>query len=151
MQTSTQTSHASILRFATVGIINTAIDILLFVSLRSAGTPIVLANICSTSVALIASLILNNKYVFQGRNLTWRIAVQYFAITLVGLWILQPIIITGVSRVNDHIGYIEALFSDNGHTELLQTIIPKLVAIAVTTIWNYVWYSRVIFAQKHAA
>lgn len=138
-------------RFCLVGIVNTLVDVSIFLALRSAGLHVVVANIISTSVGLAVSLLLNYHFTFKAtQSLTpFKIAL-YIGVTLIGLWALQPVIITAVLHV-DQAWHITALVSDRlGHASLLANTFAKLCSIVVTLIWNYLWYSRVVFANKDA-
>ena len=125
--------------FIAIGIFNTVLDIALYVTLHDgAGVPIVLANIISTSVALCGSYLLNSRFTFNSKELWNRQRItRFLGITLTGLWILQPLIIIGV---------ITALASTFNESQT--SIIAKLLATAVTTVWNYIWYKRVVFDTK---
>lgn len=133
------------LRFCMVGIINTLVDVPLFVALHSAGLNVLVANIISTSLALIVSLILNYKFTFKDRNLSRARIVLYFAITLVGIWILQPLVISGLLQLNNHLHLTNFLVQLFGHQKQLDSLIAKLGSLAASLVWNYAWYSRVIF------
>jgi putative flippase GtrA len=140
--------QSKIVRFGIVGFINTTIDLLIFVTLRFVGAPVTFANICSTSVALVASLLLNHRYTFRGQALTRRTILLYVAVTLVGLWILQPIVINTLTTWNTHTHFIEGLNHYTQYNRLLITLLPKLASIVVTLVWNYVWYSQVVFRNN---
>ena len=144
----TQLLANKLVRFALVGITNTLIDILLFVSLRYADLPITAANILSTSAALIVSLLLNYRYTFQGKRMTrWDVAL-YIVVTLVGIWILQPIIISAITAYGPSSRLILAAAKPFGLEKLFIIVIPKLAATAVTLVWNYLWYNKVVFRQR---
>lgn len=133
-----------VLRFGTVGVINTAIDVIIFYSLHKLGFAIILANIISTSVALGVSLILNKKFTFKHHGLFGiKHVTRYVLITLAGLWILQPIIISlMVSLINNHpAGIMIFGFS------ISAVLIGKLCATVVTMIWNYVLYGKLVFIE----
>ena len=117
-----------ITRFSTVGVVNTAVDLSLFLILRTLGFNIITANILSTSAALINSFFLNHSYTFRlSSPKAFRQFVKFAVITIFGLWVLQPLIIM-----------LAAQFTSS---ELLS----KLLAIAVSMAWNYIWYSKYIF------
>ena len=138
----------SFLRFCVVGIINTLVDVPLFIALHSAGLSVLTANICSTSAALLFSLALNHRYTFQGRSLTKQRIVLYFVITLTGTWILQPSVITGLLLLNAHIGASTFLTNFTGHAAQVTSLLAKLGSLAVSLVWNYFWYSRVVFGRQ---
>lgn len=136
-----------IVRFALVGIINTVIDIGIFLVLRNAGLSILAANICSTSVALTVSLLLNYHYTFSGGMLTRKRIVLYIAVTLTGLWVLQPVVIKGLTELNGPLPYLTAVTTVLGHPKLFMNLVPKLGSTGVTLVWNYLWYNKVVFAK----
>lgn len=118
-----------------VGIINTIVDISILLALtKLIGLPVIMANIFSTTVALAVSYILNGKFTFDANQLTapGKIAT-FIGITLTGLWILQPLLILGSQAALNHASY--------------SLIVGKVLAIFVTTIWNYYWYHTHIFAE----
>jgi putative flippase GtrA len=139
-----------LVRFALVGITNTMIDILLFVSLRYAGFPITAANILSTSVALVVSLLLNHKYTFQSKRLTRWDIVLYIVVTIIGIWILQPIVISVITNYGLTHRIIVSVAKPFGLEKLFLILVPKLAATAVTLVWNYVWYNKVVFRHPPA-
>jgi putative flippase GtrA len=63
--------------------------------------------------------------------------VYFLLITLVGLWIIQPIIINLVKLLVEQ-------WLLNSSVILL---IGKLLATCVTLVWNYLLYSRFVFKK----
>lgn len=137
--------HRGIILFAAIGALNTVIDIGIFLGLRSVGLPILTANIISTSIALIVSFLLNNRYTFGSSSRSIRQSLPAFLIvTLCGLWILQPLVIAGVGSVLQ----TAALRNIAGSAEIfnvLRDLIGKLAATVVTLVWNYVLYKKFVF------
>lgn len=140
--------RSSFLRFCVVGIINTLVDVPLFIALHTAGLSVLAANIISTSAALLVSLALNYRYTFKGRRLTPNRIVLYFTVTLTGTWILQPTVITGLLAANAHFGATTFLTNSTGHAAQVTSLLAKLGSLAVSLVWNYFWYSRVVFVGK---
>ena len=139
-------SASQLLRFCLVGAVNTGIDVSLFTALRLAHVPLVPANICSTSTALLCSLVLNYRFTFKNRSLTRLRIAGYITVTLFGLWVLQPICIKlSAGLVHGVLGW--ALHSRIMQSGVIRTALPKILAVVVTMAWNYAWYSRVIFAR----
>jgi putative flippase GtrA len=125
-------------RFVLVGLANTGVDFgVLFALVYGLGTPAVLANVVSTSTALVVSYTLNKKAVFRSTSSR---KVRQFVMFLVvtGLWVLQNIVIHFVTSVPG--------VGESGAGLLL----AKLLATACSMVWNYIWYSRVIFKEQHA-
>ena len=130
--------RAEKLRFLIVGGFNTALDFAILLLLTSFGMDKIVANYIATGVAFVFSFVLNKNYTFNVKGGDIRRQVILFtAVTLTGLWILQPIVIV-VS------GLVLELFIDNQPTIL---IISKLLATTVSLVWNYVFYSRLVFRK----
>lgn len=140
-------SIRQLVRFCMVGVTNTGIDVSLFTALRLMHIPLMPANICSTSTALLCSLVLNYHFTFRARSLSRMRIAGYAVVTLFGLWAMQPICIKLFSAVLAHgsLGWIPGARITHG--AIIRTALPKIPAIAVTMAWNYAWYSRVIFAR----
>lgn len=135
-----------ILRFGSVGMLNTVIDVTLFIVLRHAGLNILFANILSTSVALCMSYILNFRFTFRSSHSNNRL-VWFFGITCFGLWILQPIVMTAIIKADSIVPLLRLAETITGNHSLAYNALPKLAATGVTLVWNYVWYSYKIFAK----
>lgn len=127
--------HAQKLKFAIVGAANTALDFALFLLLFNLGVDKIASNYVSTSVAFIFSFFVNKSFTFKnkGGNVKKQF-IAFIAVTAVALWVIQPLIIAGITAV---IG-----------TNNVTLIIAKLVATVASLIWNYVMYSRFVFKDK---
>ena len=131
-------NHADKIRFALVGGTNTAIDFAILFGLKSLGLPALTSNFISTSVALIFSFFANKKFTFRDSNTTGKTQfIKFLAITLFGLWIIQPIIIWLV-------GLTLQPFNLNDYVTLL---IGKLLATCATLVWNYLLYKRFVYTK----
>jgi putative flippase GtrA len=130
-------------RFALVGLLNTAVDFIILLVLASLlGVPSSIANIVSTTIALLVSYLLNKKAVFGNTDPNNRRQLLLFiTITLFGLWVLQTIVIAVSSSL------LSTWLGLSGASALV-LIIAKLVATCVSLTWNYIWYSRVIFSKN---
>ena len=131
--------HADKIRFLVVGGTNTAIDmIILFSLVNFTGLSVFISNIISTSVALSFSFYANKTFTFKddNKNLKTKM-VTFLAITLFGLWVLQPIIIAITKSI------LGSLISDV-NTILL---VGKLAATCVTLVWNYIMYRKFVFIK----
>ena len=135
--------NASTVRFVLVGAVNTATDLCIYLLLRELGLAIFWANLFSTTVALSVSFALNRSYTFKasGDKLRAQI-VRFLPVTLIGLWVIQPLLIYALTPTIDRLLSSSALFD---HTKLL---IPKLAATVVTLIWNYFWYKHYVFLTR---
>lgn len=115
------------LRFILVGGLNTAIDFTLLFILTHLGLPRVASNMMSTGVAFCFSFFANRNYTFAAKNSNIKKQIfPFIAITLFGLWIIQPIIIVLVPNL----------------------LLGKMIATAVTLVWNYTLYDRIVFKER---
>lgn len=132
--------HADKIRFVMVGGTNTVIDfVILFGLVNLIAMPDYYANIISTSVALVFSFFANKTFTFKdGSKITKNKMATFLIITLIGLWIIQPIIIAVVKLV---IG--NAIVDAN-----IILLIGKLIATCVTLVWNYLLYRKFVFAKS---
>ena len=130
--------HAEKFRFALVGGFNTALDFGLLFLLVSLGFDKIVANYISTSIAFVFSFFANKTFTFRATGDARREFITFVTITLFGLWVLQPIIITGVT----------ALAAPLDVSESTTLVGAKLIATIVSLIWNYIMYSRVVFRKK---
>lgn len=127
------------IRFAMVGVANTAIDLSVLFLLKTLGLPVVPANIISTSTAFCFSFFANKKYTFRTISSNVRREIILFVVvTLFGLWVLQTLVIYLVS----------SLLATTSLSDNLILIFAKIIAILVSLTWNYTMYSHVVFKQK---
>lgn len=126
-------------RFAIVGIANTILDFGILFILTNFGLPSIGANYISTSIAFISSFVINRKFTFQvnGGNVK-RQLMLFLIVTMIGLWVIQPIIIW----------FIEPIFIPLGFAAWVSLLSAKLIATVASVIWNYVLYSRLVFPTK---
>lgn len=131
--------HADKFRFGFVGIINTAIDFGVLFLLVSLGMSSLVGNYISTTTALIFSFFANKKFTFKdnSRNRTSQV-VRFLVVTLFGLWVIQPIIIEGVKLLATPLNINSGLI----------LLIGKILATCATLVWNYIFYSRMVFKKK---
>jgi putative flippase GtrA len=127
------------LRFILVGLANTAIDFIVLLSLTAMGTWLIAANIISTSVALTFSFFANRTFTFGSTGKKRSQAVRFLAVTLIGLWVLQPIVLLLT------VGPLEEFFSRE-----TSIVIAKLLATVVSMVWNYLLYDSLVFRKKQS-
>lgn len=131
--------HADKLRFGLVGIANTTLDFVLLFLLVSLGIDKIIANYISTSIAFVFSFFVNKSFTFKSKGgNAFKQFLTFLGITIVGMWIIQPLVITGVSW----------LLAGTGWNEGIILFIAKLVATVASLIWNYTLYSRFVFKKK---
>lgn len=130
--------HAEKVRFIIVGGVNTAIDFGVLFFLNALGVDKIIANYFSTSVALIFSFFANKSFTFKNQSGDAKKQfIVFLAVTLVGLWVIQPLIIW--ISTNTLQPYIS--------NEAINLFIAKLIATVASLIWNYLLYSRLVFKQ----
>jgi len=134
--------HGEKLRFALVGGANTALDFLLLFLFTNIGIHKIVANYLSTSIALVFSFFVNKSFTFKDKSKNAKKQfVLFLAVTLAGLWIIQPLVIWVTSNFLET--YIE---NDN-----INLFIAKLIATVASLIWNYLLYSRLVFKKDEAS
>ncbi len=132
--------HAEKLRFAVVGGANTALDfglLLLFTNLL--GIPSIAANYISTSISFVFSFFVNKSFTFKSKTgNAKRQFLLFIIVTIIGLWVLQPLIIWA----------LETLLRPLGWDQNLVLITAKLIATLASLTWNYIFYSRLVFKKE---
>jgi len=130
--------HAEKIRFGIVGAANTALDFALLFILVALGLDKIPANYISTGISFIFSFFVNKSFTFKskGGNVKKQFAI-FIIVTIIGLWIIQPIIITVISNVLANTGWAAPI--------ILFT--AKIVATVASLIWNYLFYSRLVFKK----
>lgn len=132
--------HADKLKFLIVGGLNTAIDFsVLFILVKAFNFPILYANVISTSIALVFSFFVNKNFTFKdnGQNNISKM-IKFLIITLIGLWLIQPVIISGIRFI------IEPWMVNSDFI----LFIGKAIATIVTLIWNYLLYKKFVFIKN---
>ena len=132
-------NKAQIGRFAIVGTINTIIDFGLLFLLTFIGLPKLAANTVSTGTAFVFSFFANKKYTFKstGKNIKYEM-ISFVIVTLFGLWVLQ----------NGTIWLITPLIKSFITNERISLFVAKLFATAISLIWNYCLYERIVFRKE---
>lgn len=128
--------HESKFRFAFIGGINTALDFGILFLLTALGLDKLVANFFSTSVAFVFSFFANRTFTFKSTGSAKKQFLPFLAVTLTGLWVLQPLVILAITQLLHSLDQALALF------------IAKLIATVVSLIWNYILYSRFVFKKK---
>lgn len=131
--------HSSKIRFLLVGVVNTAIDFGLLFLLVHFGVTDIIANFFSSTAAFIFSFFVNRSYTFHAKDgdISHQM-ISFLIVTLFGLWIIQPLIITSTNL----------LVTGEPQSSGITLLIGKLIATCVTLVWNYILYARVVFMDK---
>lgn len=128
-------SLGQLIRFAIVGSFNTLLDVaLLFLFVYALHLDKYLSNVLSTGICLVVSFVLNRKWTFRSDGHQARQFVAFLVVTLLGLWVVQTLLIWGVT----------ALLRPWLEGPLL-LLIAKLVATVGSLTWNYVLYAKFVF------
>lgn len=128
-------------RFASVGVVNTLVDLVLYVVLSSLGVGLVLANFLSTSAGMAVSFVGNRRFVFGGTSNRRREIALFVIVCGLGIWVIQPAVIISAGWALDNSPSLPLLF---------ENAVPKIAAILVAAVWNYVLYSKVVFRRAPA-
>ncbi len=132
--------HAQKIRYGIVGVANTALDFILLFIFVGLGIDRIPANYLSTGISMVFSFFGNKKYTFKNTNeQKKRQFVLFIIVTVVGVWVVQPLVIWIVSHFLDP-------YMTNKSIELF---IAKLIATGASLVWNYLLYSRLVFKKHH--
>jgi putative flippase GtrA len=127
-------------RFAGVGVCNTAIDWGLFLLLHDM-LGITLANFCSSSAGMVFSFVVNGLFTFRAERLTLRQALLFVATTGTVMWLAQPLLIHG------WLWALDGLLDDAD----LRLAAAKLASIACSLALNFAAYRFVVWPVTHHA
>lgn len=125
------------MRFAGVGLCNTAIDWLLFLALHDR-LGITLANLCSSSAGMAFSFVVNGLFTFRAGRLTLRQAGLFLLTTGTVMWVAQPLLIHG---------WLWLLGARPEDDMLLAA--AKLASIACSLVLNFAAYRYVVWPATH--
>jgi putative flippase GtrA len=140
-------------KFGAVGVLNTAIDFTIYNVLYAVfGLHLLVANLISTTIAMIFSFFANRNLVFKAQaGHPVKQAVLFLLVTGFGLYVLQlgtlhllTSVWTGPVNVATSIVHTLGLgntFSDT----FVRNNAAKVVATLVSLVWNYIVYKRVVF------
>jgi putative flippase GtrA len=119
-------------RFATVGVVNTLIDLLLFWALV-APLGILAANVVSTSAGMAFSFVANGRHTFGATKVTGHQAVAFLATNAFTMWLLQPAMIVLTRAL--------------AGTPLLPA---KMLALGASVVTNFLLYRYVVWPSGAA-
>ncbi|NTW42160.1 MAG: GtrA family protein [Cellulomonadaceae bacterium] len=123
-------------RFASVGIVNTIVDLGLYMILFAVGVTPLVANLISTSAGMAVSFAGNRRLVFGSTGHAGREATLFVLVCGAGIWGVQPLVIHAVTG---------ALMSAGLVAPLILSGLSKVAAILVAAVWNFVLYKEVVF------
>jgi putative flippase GtrA len=115
-------------RFASVGVVNTLIDLVLFWLLQPA-LGILGANLLSTSSGMAFSFVVNGRHTFGADRVTGQQILAFLATNGFTMWLLQPLVI-GVSH---------GLWA-------LPPLVAKTLALGASVVTNFLLYRYVVWS-----
>lgn len=124
--------------FAAVGVVNTAVDVGLFLLLR-VPLGIVAATIVSTAAGMLVSFTLNGRYTFGAERVTTRQGVLFVLTNVVVLWGVQPPVILAVVHLLGG--------ADDGGTGTLVALVGKGAATAVSMVLSWLSYRHLVWPE----
>jgi len=128
--------HAQKIRFGIVGMANTALDFALLFLFVGLGINKIPANYFSTGISFIFSFFVNKSFTFKSKTGNAKKQLLLFIIiTIIGLWVIQPLVITAVA----------GLLATSGWAAAYILFIAKVVATVASLVWNYILYSKIVF------
>lgn len=135
--------HAEKLRFAVVGGANTALDFAVLFFLVFLGLDKIAANFISTSTAFVFSFFVNKSFTFKattvvGKRKQLKQFGLFLGISIIALWVIQPLIIVAVT----------SLLGPFGINDAATLFIAKIIATIGSMIWNFILYKRFVFKAE---
>ena len=122
----------TVVRFLAVGLLNTAIDVVLFAALEGQ-LGIVVANFVSTSAGMAFSFLVNGRHTFGSQRRTLRQGVLFVASNGATMWVLQPLLI--------HAAYDVAA---------VPLMVAKVLALGGSVVGNFLLYRYVVWPDRVA-
>jgi putative flippase GtrA len=130
-------------KFALVGVLNTAIDFgilnaLIFTTGITSGIGIIPLNVASFSTAIVNSYFWNKKWVFGASKGSF---VVFVVVTLIGLGINTGVVFALTT-------FVPPVFVTS---ETLWANLAKVLATALSLIWNFAGYRLIVFKASKTA
>ena len=130
--------HAEKIRYLFVGGFNTLLDFVLLFLFVWLGIDKIPANYLSTGIAMVFSFFANRSFTFKNKDpRAKRQFILFFIVTIIGMWVIQPIVISFVTLATS------SLITNSA----LNLFIAKIIATIASLIWNYMLYSRLVFKK----
>ena len=137
--------------FAVVGVFNTLLDFtILNVLSLGFGFYVLVANVVSTSVAMVISFFLNKRFVFKRDTAAvHKQFILFIGITAFGLYVIQNILIEvfanrwllPVEIAHDITQALSLPFT----SDFVRINGAKAIATVASMVWNYVMYDKYVF------
>ncbi|HEX3931400.1 MAG TPA: GtrA family protein [Nocardioides sp.] len=120
-------------RFALVGVANTALDVALFAMLCPA-LGILVANVVSTSFGMAFSFAMNGRHTFGATHATRAQAMRFLATNVVTMWLAQPLAISAAHAVPG-----------------VSLAVAKLAGLGLSMVANFLLYRYVVWSRPAGA
>jgi putative flippase GtrA len=136
-------------RFACAGTLNAVVDLTILNALVfKFNFPVWLGNAIAVSVAITMSYFLNHRVVFRHHhNPSAKQYLKFFLVTGVGIIITQTLIIYITRATYDSLLHSQIPTLSNNIDDELSLNLAKVSAAMIGIVWNYLFYSRVIFKK----
>jgi putative flippase GtrA len=130
--------HIDKLKFASVGVANTVIDIaVLNLLVLIVGLPAIVANTISTGLGITFSFFMNKKWTFESNGKNYlREVVLFFVFSIIAMWV-----------INNGILQVLVLILPSEWAEFLRVNVAKIIASVASMTWNYITYKYVVFRK----
>ena len=136
--------------FSLVGIINTALDFIIY-NLLTKKIPRIPANICSTSIAMVFSFTAN-FFVFQPAALNAADqAIKFIVVTAISLYLIQNLAIYSTTNIWTRPSKTAFALTrkfditKNFSESFISKNTVKLIATGCSLIWNFLWYRFYVY------
>lgn len=123
--------HIKVLRFLVAGGSAALTEYSFFILLTHINLPIILSNTLSFLCGLCVSFLLNKHWVFSAKGDASRQFILYFILATVNLGISNLLIWVFVGKIG------------------LVPLVAKVFVMALIAVWNYAFFSRLIFKNRH--
>lgn len=134
-------------RFGIVGVVNSLIDFGFYNLFAVVGLALPVAKILSAAIAVAASFFANRRFVFRvnGQGDRWQ-GLRFILVSVVSAFGLGPLTVYFLTKV--WLGPVQLGQIIAGRF-LSHDLIVRLVsfggAVAVSLVWNYILYKKVVF------
>jgi putative flippase GtrA len=142
-------TREQVIRFATVGLLNTLVDYVVFIALTVAFnislSHVWLAKYPSSAVAMTISYVLNRRWVFRSRDANvGREFARFFMTTLIGVFVVQNLVTQLFASEFQFFGKATWRALDAAGSAPSETYTIATVAFAIGTLasltWNFLVY-----------
>lgn len=141
---------AQVGRFGLVGVLNTIIDVAVFniLAVLFYLRPDV-AGVISGSVAMINSLVFNQRFTFRVKHVGKERIVYFFVITIFGLYVIRPLVINFFTKL--WLGPAGLTYQATSLLHLPFTRefdtrnLALAAAIVIVLFYNYIMYKKFVF------